>query len=199
MFTYLIFSNSGTLIQQGGAQSEDLCPNSDDNSTVIKTDRVYDLSETSTLFLQDGKIIEVHRGVQPATYFVFNYTTKQWEDPRTLDDLKAAQWAKIKAAREAAINAPLETPYGTVDSGPDDRGNITDAVMLLQTMESLGTPITIEFTMFDNTPITLTTAQMVHIGLLLGQKVQAAYVRSQACRAAINAATTKEEVEAVVW
>jgi len=136
---------------------------------------------------------------KPSPNHKFNWLTKQWEDPRTLADLKAAQWTQIKAARETAINAPLETPYGTVDSGPDDRGNITDAVMLLQTMESLGTPITIEFTMFDNTPITLTTAQMVHIGLLLGQKVQAAYVRSQARRAEIDAATTKEAIEAVVW
>ncbi len=153
--------------------------------------------DDSTVYIADG--IQVTLPERPGQHWEFNWETKQWEDPRTLDDLKAAQWTQIKAARETAINAPLETPYGTVDSGPDDRGNITDAVMLLQTMESLGTPITIEFTMFDNTPITLTTAQMVHIGLLLGQKVQAAYVRSQACRAAINAATTKEEVEAVVW
>lgn len=117
----------------------------------------------------------------------------------TLAQLKEAQWATIKAAREAAIDAPLVTPYGTVDSQAKDRTNITDAILLLQTLEAAGTPTTIDFTLADNTAVTLTTAQMVNIGLLLGQKVQAAHGQARARRAQIDAATTKAEVEAVVW
>jgi hypothetical protein len=37
------------------------------------------------------------------------------------------------------------------------------------------------------------------VAVLLGQQVQAAYGRGRQVRAAINAATTAEEVEAVTW
>jgi hypothetical protein len=39
---------------------------------------------------------------QPSPNHVFNYTTKQWEDPRTLADLKAAKNQAINLARAAA-------------------------------------------------------------------------------------------------
>lgn len=122
-----------------------------------------------------------------------------WHDPRTLDDLKAARWAQIKAVRAAAIDAPLATLYGRFDCGPADRTNITDAVALLQTLAAAGTPTTVTFTTADNVAVTLTLAQMVHIGLLLGQRVQAAYATARALRAQIDAAQAADDLAAIHW
>ena len=122
-----------------------------------------------------------------------------WEDPRTVQDFKDAKWGSIKESREAAINAPLLTPYGTFDSDPKSRQNITDAILMLKSLEDLGSPTTIDFTLADDTARTLTTAEMVMVGLLLGQKIQAAHAQARALRGALDLATTKEEVEAITW
>lgn len=123
----------------------------------------------------------------------------EWHDPRTLDDLKAARWAVVKTARAAAIDAPLSTPYGTFDCGPADRTNITDAIALLQTLAAAGTPTTVTFTTADNGAVVLTTADMVHIGLLLGQRVQAAYATARSLRAQIDAAQAADALAAIHW
>ena len=135
----------------------------------------------------------------PSAAHRWDSTTKQWVDPRTLQDFMASKWAAIKAAREASIDANLATPYGTFDCKAKDRSNITDAVLMLQTLSALGTPTTIDFTLTDNSTVTLTTAQMVTVGLLLGQKVQTAHGTARALRAQIEAATTSNQVEAITW
>ena len=139
------------------------------------------------------------RAVCPSSDHVFNWNTKQWADPRTLQDLKDAAWERIKAARGTYIDLPLVTPYGTFDSGAKDRINITDAILLLQTLTSLGTPTSIVFTLANNSTQTLNTAEMVTVGLLLGQKVQAAHANARVRRAEIEASTTKEQIDAIVW
>ena len=50
-----------------------------------------------------GWISEGTHFEQPASphpNHIFNWTTKQWLDPRTLDQIKAAQWVKIQVVRE---------------------------------------------------------------------------------------------------
>ena len=147
-------------------------------------------------FYRDGWI---ETPPKPSYFHVLNMTTLVWEDHRTLQDFKEAQWALIKQAREAAINAPLVTPYGTFDSDPKSRQNITDAILMLKSLEDLGTPTTIDFTLADDTTRTLTTGEMIMVGLLLGQKTQVAHAQSRALRGALDLATTKEEVEAITW
>jgi hypothetical protein len=136
---------------------------------------------------------------KPSPHHTFNYTTKQWQDPRTLQDFKDQQWSAIKQARSSAIDAPLVTPYGTFDSDAAGRTSITDAVLLANNLTAMSMPVAIEFTLSDNTSVTLNAEQMAHVGMLLGQKVQTAHPRSQTMRAQIETATTVAEVEAVVW
>lgn len=136
---------------------------------------------------------------RPTKNHTFDWATKLWADTRLLPEIKDEKWEVVKSAREAAVNAPLATPYGTFDCDARARTSITDAVLLLKSLEDLGTPDSIDFTLADNSVITLTTAQMVSVGLLLGQKVQAAYTRARDLRAQIEAATTAAEIEAVEW
>ncbi len=139
------------------------------------------------------------KGEKPTSFHVFDYSTKQWEDPRTLQDFKDAQWLLIKQARKIAINTDLVTPYGVFDSDEGSRKAVTDAVLMLQTLASMGTPTTIDFTLADNTVVTMSTPQMVEVGLLLGQKTQTAYSQARIKRENIDAATTKESVLLISW
>lgn len=122
-----------------------------------------------------------------------------WMDTETLDDVKKSKWEEIKAARTAAIDAPLETPYGVFDSDSESRGNIKDAVLMEQTLLSLGMPADVEFTLADNTNVSLSAPAMTQVGLMLGAKVQAAHARARELRAMIDACSTKEEVLSIVW
>lgn len=133
---------------------------------------------------------------RPSEHHQFDYATKQWQDPRSLQDLRTAQWAQIKSDRAAAIAAPLATPYGIFDADAAARTSITDAVLMLQTIGPTGS---IDFTLADNSTTTLTTAQMVEVGLLLGAQVQAAHAQARILRSQIEAATTPAQITAITW
>lgn len=145
-------------------------------------------------------VIEVPLDVQGTAHHVADGVLVAGRlDERTLDQRKADRWDAMKLARAAAIDAPLATPYGTFDSGPADRTNITDAVLLARTLAGRGEEVAIDFTLASNATVTLDATAMENVGLLLGAKVQAAHARGRVVRAAIDAATTPAEVEAVSW
>jgi hypothetical protein len=146
----------------------------------------------------DGYLVDgVHHALppQPSEHHVFNYATKQWEDPRTLADLKAAQWSLIKSARSQAEYAGFTWDGSTFDSDTLSQNRITGAVTLAQ----LSPGFTINWTLADNSTRTLNQADMIAVGVALGQHVQTQFTKAQALRVAIEAATTPEDVAAVVW
>lgn len=124
-------------------------------------------------------------------------------DLRTLEQRRAERWAEIKAARAAAIDAPLPVPgVGSFDCDEASRANIANAALLMQTMAASlqpGEVPTIDFTLADNSVATLTAGEMVQVALHMGAKVQAAHATGRALRDALDAATTAEQIEAVAW
>lgn len=136
---------------------------------------------------------------KPNQYCIWDWNTHSWVDPRTLQNHKDQKWEEIKRSRDAAINAPLSTPYGVFDADPNSRANIANSVLYLQTLEQQGTPGTVDWTLADNTTITLNYQEMSTVGLLLGQRTNAAYDTGRALRTQIDAATTIPEVEAIHW
>lgn len=136
---------------------------------------------------------------RPSLNHDFDYTTKQWFDPRPLTELQALKWGSVKAAREEALVAPLTTPFGVFDADAASQKSITDAVLMLQTLASLGQPTTIDFTLADNTVVTLNGADMVMVGLALGQRTQQVHATARALRAAIETSTSIEELDLISW
>ena len=141
----------------------------------------------------DGEIVAVP--AQPASHHIFNWQTKQWEDPRTLQDLKAAQWATIKQARSAAEYAGFTWDGSTFDSDAVSQNRITGAVTLAQ----LSSAFTIDWTLATNQVRTLNQSEMLQVGAALGVHVQTQFAKGQSLRVQIDAATTQAEVEAIVW
>lgn len=136
---------------------------------------------------------------QHATGRKWRNSAMEWQDARTLTEIKTDKWEVIKLARAAHIDSGLATPYGDFQTAPPGRQNITDAVLLAQTLASQSQPVSIDWTLADNTVVTLGLTEIVTVGLLLGQKVQEAHAHARTLRAAIDAATTAAEVEAVAW
>lgn len=125
--------------------------------------------------------------------------TFSWNDPRDLNQIKEFQWDNIKRARNDALTAPINTTYGVFDADTISQKNITDAISLMQVLETTSGPQTIDFTLYDNTVANLTTAQMIEVGLTLGSRTQQIYNSSRDLRTQLDAATNKAEVETIVW
>jgi hypothetical protein len=139
---------------------------------------------------------EFYEKAQPPTpHHVFNYTTKQWEDPRTLQDLKDAKWATIKQARSAAEYAGFTWDGSVFDSDAISQQRISGAVTLAQ----MSPDFVIDWTLADNRVRTLVRAEMVAVGIALGMHVQAQFSKAQGLRLQIDAASTPGQVAVVVW
>ena len=111
---------------------------------------------------------------------------------------KAAKWQEVKLARMNAIAAPLKTPYGTFDANPDASLNIVKAVLLAQTLANVGQPVAIDFTLADNTVVTLDAKQMIEVGLSLSAREQEARSKATEIRAQIDFAKTFEQLNALI-
>lgn len=135
---------------------------------------------------------------RPPMCITWSNETMSWLDSRTLEQLKDAKWSEIKFARETYISSNLETPYGSFDGDAEGRTNIANAVLLSQTLVSVGQPQDIDFTLADNTVVSLTPAQMVTVGILLGAKVQTARAAATQLRTQIETAT-QTELEEITW
>jgi hypothetical protein len=163
------------------------------SSYETETQGVLVDSEYTNGYLVDG----VHHTLpsQPSPHHTFNWHTKQWEDPRTLDDLKAAQWTAIKQARSAAEYSGFTWDGSTFDSDAISQQRITGAVTLAQ----MDPAFSIGWTLADNTVRTLSQADMLQVGAALGAHVAAQFAKGVLLRAALEAVTTKEAVESVAW
>ena len=148
-------------------------------------------------YVEDGKMVALPPQASPE--HEFDWVAKKWFDPRTLQDLRGAKWEQVKQWREAALTAPLVTPYGIFDATPAAQDNITRAVLLANNLTALGHPVAINFTLFDNSIKVLDAAAMIQVSLLLGGRVQLVRDRATALRMQIDAATTAAEVDAITW
>jgi hypothetical protein len=132
---------------------------------------------------------------RPNAHCYFDMHTKQWEDPRTLADLKAAQWNLIKSARSQAEYAGFTWDGSTFDSDAISQNRITGAVTLAQ----MSPTFVINWILADNTTRLLDQSQMAQVGAALGAHVAAQFEKGVTLRAQIEAAATPEDVLAIQW
>ena len=138
---------------------------------------------------------------RPSEHHQFNYTTKQWEDPRTLADLKAAKNEAINAARLRANQSHFTFTGKQIATDPLSRSDIDGAHGIIVATGALppGWPggwkaINNEYVLIPDVPTWL-----AFYGAMVAQGT-ANFAHSQALKAQLAAATTPAEVEAVpVW
>lgn len=132
---------------------------------------------------------------QPTEAHIFDWGSKIWVDPRTLADLKLARRAVINADRTELINSDFTWDGSVFNSDPVSYMFIVGAVS-----KALVNPEHTEvWTLADNTYRTLTAAEIIAMATVMGEKISAAMATGRILQDAIEAATTPEEVAAVVW
>ena len=132
---------------------------------------------------------------QPSRADIFDYDIKQWVDTRSLQDYKTIQWDAIKQSRTLAEYGGFTWDNSVFDSDAVSQNRITGAVQLAQ----ISPGFNIEWTLADNTTRVLSAADMISVGTALGIHVGTHFAKGQALRTQIEAATTKEEVEGIIW
>lgn len=145
-------------------------------------------------YLVDGRFVPMPE--QPTPNHRFNWETTQWYDPRTLTDLRIVKWNELKQKRSETEYAPITVGTRSFDADAKSQQNIAGAVQLATLAPA---EWTIDWTLADNTIATLTKAEMVEVGVALGERTSSIYAYARGLRETLDEATTIEGVQAVVW
>ena len=126
---------------------------------------------------------------QPSQNHIFDYIIKQWIDPRTLDEIKNRKWTEIKAQRTQLEFGGFTFEGNIYDSDQVSQGRILGASLA---------GVDQVWTLADNITVVLSALQLQQLYAALQAHVASVHERGRIARLAIEAAETKEEVEAVV-
>ena len=119
-------------------------------------------------------------------HHTFDYSAKQWIDPRTLDDLKTQKWNEIKVERDQLEFGGFEFEGYIYDSNQVSQGRIMGA-------SSAGVDQT--WTLTDNTTVELSASELQQLYAALQAHIASVHERGRIARQLIFDAETKEEVE----
>jgi hypothetical protein len=118
-----------------------------------------------------------------------------WHDPRTLDELRAARWATIKAQREALDNTPIALRDFEIDADASSRFDVMGALMAMQ----LTLATTRLWRCTDNVMRELTLTDLVAVGTGIASRRQGLIETSDALWQQLLAATTAAQIDAINW
>lgn len=151
---------------------------------------VFDAPQQKTDYWDFSLCSFVSIGKPPSPHHTFDYTTKQWTDPRTLDDIKTQKWAEIKQQRDQLEFGGFEFEGNIYDSDRVSQGRVLGAALA---------NLPQEWTLADNTTVLLSEIQLNNLYKVMQAHITDTHVRGRIAREAINAALTKEEVNAVIY
>ena len=140
---------------------------------------------------ESGDVVSIPN--KPSTHHKFDYPTKTWVDPRSLEEHKSAQWALIKAARDEAEFGGFTWDGSMFDSDQVSQARIQGAVLL-----ATGNPnFVVDWTLADNTVRSLTADDLIVLSLTLGEHVSLQHSRARNARALLDQATSISEAQAI--
>lgn len=134
---------------------------------------------------------------RPTEHHQFDYATKQWADSRTLDDFKAEKQVQLKKQRDATEFSPFTYNGMTFDGDLDAQRRLSFLVSAAKSAIAAGYSFTKDFTLADNTVVQLTAEDFIGIEMAKLWQVDVAFQEYRLKKAAIEAAATLEELEAI--
>jgi hypothetical protein len=153
-------------------------------------------------YIVDGQFIEYFeeqaalKAQRPPYRASWSNSAMSWIDKRNMEQARADQWEAIKAARTAAIAAPITVDGNTYDADQDSQTKIAGAVQIATIS---GSAFEIDWTLENNSVVTLSGPQIIAVGLALAHRSSLIYGQARLLRAQIDAATTTEEVKSITW
>lgn len=117
----------------------------------------------------------------------------------TLEMAKVARKELITRWRDDAQAAGVPTAKGVMDSDPASLLKLTGSVQMAMLAIQNDEPFAIGWTMQDNVTVEHNADELIAAGQLVGQHIVACHAISVALKAAVDAAETIEDVEAISW
>lgn len=177
-----IINQYGMVLQTMSAPPESLSEFSTQEDAYIIGVVPNDLSD----YWDGEKFVSI--GESPSQYCFYDYETKQWIDPRTIDEIKAQKWVEIKLQRDRIEFGGFEFEGNTYDSDQVSQSRIMGAAVA-------GVDQT--WTLADNSTVELTAMQLQQLYAALQAHIASAHERGRIARQLIYEAETKEQVEAI--
>lgn len=162
-------------------------------------------------FLLDGSFddnayyIDINEGIpvkipeQPDKFHKFDYSTKTWIDPRSIQDIRNLQWETIKTERDRTEFGTFEYNGMIFDGDVNAQRRLNTYISISKSALLNNQPFSAQFILANNSVVELTSEDFVNIELAKANSVAAAFVKGTQLRQIIEAAHTKEEIKAVVW
>ncbi len=126
-----------------------------------------------------------------------------WDALANTDDLivaKAASWTAIKTERDRRERLPLDYLDKKLDFDSLSSDRLTWAIAAARSAIANGTKdSSLEWTCLDDSILTMTAQQIVDLPIAVAQRADGLHRRARELRAAIDAAKTVEEVQAIKW
>ncbi len=120
-----------------------------------------------------------------------------WIDIRGIEELRHQCWIKAKDARDSKEFGQFSWNGRIFDGDREAQRRLNLAVLAAQQAIAQGSPWSIDWTLADNSVITLSASDMVGVVAALGQNIDAAHEEARAKRALIGSASTKEELDLI--
>ena len=158
-------------------------------NTTLTDNFVDDVDpSSSTDYFHNESGVFTSIGNPPSSNHVFNYTLKEWLDPRILSEIKKKKWQEIKKQRD-------QLEFG----GFVFEGNIYDSDQVSQgrIMGATTTGVDQVWTLDDNITVELAALQLQQLYASLQAHIASVHERGRIARQLIFDAETKEEVEAI--
>lgn len=144
-----------------------------------------------THYVLDG-VIKAYPA-KPNEGVAWDLSTESWIIQ--LDEVKALKWEEMKTRRNDDEFGLMTYLSGVYEVDALSQRRIQGAVQLA----ALDPTMTMDWTLADNSAVTLTAAEIIGLGVALGQHVNAQHVKSRLVRASIDSATTLSELDAISW
>lgn len=142
-------------------------------------------------YVFDGEILQ--KPEQPSPDYVFDYVSGEWQ--LDFDIAKQRKWDAIKGDRTAQEFGTFDWGGYTFQCDEVSQRRIQGAVQL----SAIDDTLTLDWTLADNSVQTFTAADYIQIGQALAVHVSQCHERGRILRLEIEAATTLEDLEAIVW
>lgn len=116
-----------------------------------------------------------------------------------LPEAQASKWEEIKRARDGAEFGGFTHDGRAYDSDLASVQRISGAVSMAMIAAGAGEPFSKDWTLADNSVVTLSGEEMISVGMALGSHVSDVHATARTLRAQIEAASTLEQVNAIAW
>jgi hypothetical protein len=199
MKNFIVHNTVGEIIRCGVCQDGDLQLQAQEGEFVIEA-----VGDFNTGYVADGEFVqytaeELQRKAQPKQGFVWSVTTRDWVDVRNLDAAKDQAWERIKRARTKQENAGFIYNNILYDSDPVSVQRIAGAAQLALLAQLANQPFSINWTVADNSVVTLDAQGMIAVGQALGVHLDTTFQKGRTYRNQIAAQTSIAALDAIDW